>query len=370
MTIFDRYLLRRYWHVFSISFTALLGMYIIIDVFTNADEFDRPGGAMVVVLSMLEYYAYRSSMFLDMIGGTVSVLAAMVVFTLVQRHGELNPILSAGVPTYRLVLPLLWGALSVNGVIVANQELIIPRIASQLQVGAGQGDDVRHDVEPVYDFATKVLITGKRLHLLDQRVEFAEFILPVPQVSDRPTTLKAENATYRKAHGDKRGGWALKGINVPYQELGLTRWGQKIVQPGKNPDEAFVVSDVGFDRLYKRDKNYEYLSTLDLMRRMRSSSFSEISLRKQYMYLNSRLTRPIINLIVVLLGVPLVARRESRGLLVNLALCGTAMGGVFGVTQIFVYLGRANLLSAELAVWAPVILCGTISAWMSGWIRT
>ena len=46
MTTFDRYLLKRYWHVYFITFLALFGLYVIIDAFSNADDFlDRDEGA-------------------------------------------------------------------------------------------------------------------------------------------------------------------------------------------------------------------------------------------------------------------------------------------------------------------------------------
>ena len=34
---FDRYLLKRYLHVFAIGFIATYGLYIVFDAFSNAD---------------------------------------------------------------------------------------------------------------------------------------------------------------------------------------------------------------------------------------------------------------------------------------------------------------------------------------------
>ena len=90
------------------------------------------------MLDMAEFYAYRASMFFDMTGPIVSVLAAMLAFSLVLRYGELNPVLAAGIPTYRLMIPLLWGTLFVNGAMIVNQEVIIPRIAEGIAGGRRQ----------------------------------------------------------------------------------------------------------------------------------------------------------------------------------------------------------------------------------------
>jgi len=94
MTTFDRYLLSRYWHVFFIGFLALFGLYFVIDVFTNVtDFFDKPQDKATLIAGMAQYYAYRACYFFGLIGGTLEVVAAMVTMVLVQKHGELNPIL-------------------------------------------------------------------------------------------------------------------------------------------------------------------------------------------------------------------------------------------------------------------------------------
>ncbi len=371
MTTFDRYLLGRYVHVFVVFFVALFGLYVIFHAFTNSDEFmDPKKGTLEVLLDMGRFYSYRSSQFLSLIGGTIAVIAATVVFALVLRHGELNPILSAGIPTYRLMRPVLTGAIVVNLLLIANQELIIPQIASHLQVEAGQGKDVRDEVEPVYDFVTQVLVTGKRLHLLEQKIELAEFVLPFPQIADELTTVKAAEAIYHPAAGDQPGGWQLIGASHRFDELRLTPRGREIVRTGAVPGELFIATDVSFDRLYKSDKNFQYLSTPELRRRIRNPSFSSISIRRQCLHLHSRCTQPLINLIAVLLSMPLVVRKEARGLITSLALAGGAVGFTFGVNQAFLYLGGAHVLAADLAAWAPVILLGTLSSAASGLVRT
>src|SRR5690348_13119812 len=118
-TIFDRYLLKRYLHVFFITFVALFGLFVIIDAFTNVDEFlERHNDTVSMLSHMLRYYSFRCCHFFLMIGAPVTVISAVVVFSLVQRNGELNPVLSAGIPTYRLVLPVMWGTMMVEGLML------------------------------------------------------------------------------------------------------------------------------------------------------------------------------------------------------------------------------------------------------------
>src|SRR6516164_1441159 len=140
MTTFDRYLLRRYWHVFAVSYLALFGLYFVIDVFTNITDFlEQAQGTVARFTLIAQHYSYRACYFFGMVGGTLEVIAAMVALILVQKHGELNPILSAGISTFRLMRTLLVGACVVNALILVNQELVIPRIAVHLMADAGSG---------------------------------------------------------------------------------------------------------------------------------------------------------------------------------------------------------------------------------------
>src|SRR5262245_28468839 len=371
MTIFDRYLLRRYWHVFGVGFLALFGLYFVIDVFTNVtDFFDQRKSTAGLITYIAQYYSYRACYFFGLIGGTLEVVAAMVAMTLVQKHGELNPILSAGVSTFRLMRTLLVGACIVNGLIILNQELVIPRIAVHLQFDAGHQDEVTGEIEPVKDFATDMLIIGKRLNLKDQKIEEAQFVLPPLKLSEKLTTIKAREAFPQDDRHHHRTGWLLKGVSIPYDALQLTELGRKYIRRGGAPDELFIRTDVGIDRLYNQDSHYEYLPTWELMRRLRNPSFSNRSIRSQNLFLQARLMKPLLNLVVVAVGVPFVVRRESTSLLTNMAICCGVLGAMLGVNELYMYLGKVNILTPELAVWAPIITWGTAAAWFTGFVRT
>src|SRR5579872_3634120 len=371
MTIFDRYLLRRYWHVFAVGYAALFGLYFVIDVFTNVTDFlDQSQGTLALVTTVAQFYSYRACYFFGMIGGTLQVVSAMVALALVQKHGELNPLLSAGISTWRLMFTLGVGALAVQGLILANQELVIPRIAVYLQLDAGQRVAVTGEIEPVKDFATDMLITGSRLNLREQKIEEAQFVLTSTKLSEKLQTIRSREALPQTKGKHHRTGWLLKGTSVSFDSLQLTPLGRKYIKPGVAPDEMSIRTDVGFDRLYNRDSHYQYLPTWELIRRLRNPSFSHRSLRSQNLYLHSRMTKWLLNLVVVAVGVPFVVRKESMSLLTNLAICSGVMGAIMGVNRLFIYMGEANLVQPELAVWAPIIIWGTAAAWFTGLVRT
>jgi lipopolysaccharide export system permease protein len=372
-TLFDRYLIARYVQVFGIVFTALFGLFVIFHAFTNSDEFfdgDESRNTFAVLKDMGVFYLYRTSQFFDMLGGTVSVMAAMVSFALVLRNGELNPILSAGIHSYRLVRPIVIGSVFVNLLLVLNQEFLIPRIATELQLEPGKHRAITEDVEPVYDYASQILVSGQRLDLREQSIEEAEFVLPAARVAEELTALKGKSARFVRGGVDGRNGWLLKGAARPYDSLRLTDSGRNYVLRTDDPNDLFIATDVSFDRVYKKDKNYGFLSTAELVRRIRNPSFSDVSILKQSLYLHARIAQPVMNVLVVLVGIPLVARRESTNLITNMLVCSLAMGAVFGLGQAFQLLGTVRLIPTDLAAWGPILVTGTLAAWVSGSIRS
>ncbi|QDT47699.1 LptF/LptG family permease [Symmachiella dynata] len=375
MSTFDRYILRRFWHVFVVSFIAMMGLYIVIDAFNNIDNFFNEGdsGTLGVMGTMARFYLFRSSMFFDTIGGIVSVTAVTVVLSLILRHGELNPVLSAGIPTYRLLFPLLWGMVMVSAIMVINKELIIPRIADELQIEAGKSGDEDEPVEPVWDFATMVQISGDRLYPARNAMTRPDFVLPTPEFVDNPTALSGSEAIFVPAdENHSRSGWLIKEAEPSFDELKLTlkKAGRATITRGSAADEIFIATEIDFDRLYRPDKTVDFISTPELIRRIKSPAYDVLSVRENSLYLHQRFTQPILNILLLFLILPLIVRREARGLVVSMCLSGLMQGVVFGTAQACLWLAGIEVIGPDLAAWGPVIVTGGLATWCWPMLRT
>jgi lipopolysaccharide export system permease protein len=370
-TTFDRYLLRRFAYVFAILFVTTFGLFVVIDAFTNVDGFQEGTKSTLGVLAkMAAYYGYQSSVFFAMTGPILAVIASMVVLAILQKNSEIQPVLAAGVPAYRLIVPLIAGMLAVNGVLIANQEFVIPRISHHLQANRNQPGATGHDVEPVYDYETHIYIDGDELFLDTHRMHGAKFVLPVPEIALELTTLKSAEAVYYRERAGRPSGWLLKHASPAFPELNLTPAGRQVIHAVAGGEGVFVVTDVSFDQLYNRSRNYKFIPTPELLRRINNPAIGMTSVRGQIMHLHARLTQPLTNLFCVLIVLPLIIRRESKGLVTNLAMCSGVLGVVFVVSQVFLYLGSANLIAPDQAAWAPVVFSGTLGAWLSGFAQT
>src|SRR4030095_4503096 len=97
----------------------------------------------------------------DQISGVITMMAAIFTVTWMQRNNELLAMLAAGISTQRVIRPVLVSAVAISGLAVLNQELIMPRLATELQ--RNPDDDGKQTIF-VYQRtdANDVLLAGER----------------------------------------------------------------------------------------------------------------------------------------------------------------------------------------------------------------
>lgn len=370
---FDRYLLRSFLHTFVVCFVALFGLVVVIDLLENLDEFiDRnEGKGLESLLTRIGwFYGYQSILFLDRAGPALTIISVVVVLILFQRSGELHPLLSAGVSMRRILAPLVFATIGINGLLVLNQELVVPRFAYHALEGRGVTSKQGPEVESAYDHLTRIQIDGKKLLPAKKTIEFAEFVLPAPGIVEELTTLKAEKAKFRRGHQGRPTGWYLVHVTPSFRDLPLTESGREIIFDEPDIDGVFVATALAPDQLYKRTSSYTMLSSSELMLRIQNPAFGLVSVHRLVLHLHSRFLQPLLNIIAVLLTIPLMVRRESLGLVVDSGICALLQGIMFGVIQVCQFLGGSLILPPDLAAWLPVIIGGCLVTIVGGQLRT
>lgn len=365
LNTFDRYLLKRYLTTFVIMFVSTYGLFVVIDGFTNLDDFqDEADSVSELMFDLTQHYAYQASDFFDMVGASLSVMTAVVVLGLVLYQRELHPILAAGVPSYRLARPLLVGVVITNLLLVANTELIVPRVALLLQSSRGGGLAKGKKVEPVQDYELHINIDGEQLFAEDQSLSHGRFILSAPFLVNELTTLNCEKAIYYPA-GGYPAGWRLKNVQPKFTELKLTDLGKENLFQLKGSDDIFLTTDVSFAQIYSKGGSYLFDTTPELIQRVNSPALSHSSIRRQILHLHNRLARPLQSLVAVMLAIPFVMRKESRSLITSMALASGVLVSMMALQQLSNFLASATVITPDFAIFIPVLVGGGMAAWYS-----
>src|SRR5262245_31080166 len=129
LLLLDRLLVRSYLKAFIVCLVSLLGLFIIVDLFNKLEDFAQAKKGLAALLKHISgYYGLKVWQIFDRLCEAVVLLAAMFTVAWMQRSNELMPLLSAGVSTRRVVMPVLVSACAMLGLSILNQELILPRL--------------------------------------------------------------------------------------------------------------------------------------------------------------------------------------------------------------------------------------------------
>ena len=108
-------------------------------------------GFVELIEVMGRYYLLHQALYFDQLGGVIGMMAAIFTVTWMQRNNEHLAILAAGISTHRAIRPVLFSSVIVSGLSVANQEIVIPRFAEEIQKSHDDDGMVKVQVPSRYD---------------------------------------------------------------------------------------------------------------------------------------------------------------------------------------------------------------------------
>jgi len=369
MTIIDRYLVAVFVKVVVITFISLAGMYVVADFFGNFAELASYGkkqdGGIFLVLA--QYYGPRLLMFFDKTAGIIAMLAVIFAIGVLQRSNELLAVMAAGISPARIVLPLLIAAGVVSGLGVANREFGLPSVRAGLASNAQDWlGEASRKCTPRYDIRNDILIAGKSTRAKNREIESPQFRLPL-EMAPWGRQISATSAFQQPADSNHPAGYLLKGVKQPanltqlpsFKQDGATVLYSPADTPWLKPDECFVVSVVTFEQLTVGGAWRQYLSTWELITGLQNRSIEPGA--DVRVTLHSRLVQPLLDISLVLLGLPLVLSRNSRNIFLAAGLCAVLVAVVYLVVLTCHGLGSNYLLDPLLATSIPLVLFGPLA---------
>jgi lipopolysaccharide export system permease protein len=385
MRILDRERCWDFFKAYFICFFSLVCLYVVIDAFTNLDEFTEVSPSVLgAVARMARYYSVRTSVFYDQLCGVITMMAAIFTVTWLQKNNQLLAMLAAGISAKRVIVPVFVGAGFAAILAILNQEIVMPRFAEELQrtpdMNAGQKLRVwsRHDVNDI-------LIHGTDGYEAFQTIEPFHATLPVSRFGAL-LTLEAVEARYvpdTDQTSPLRGGWVLYGARLIPGDAAVDAGILKTVEaelmaklpPPRMPhrvadgESMFLRTNISFTTLTRGQSWFAFAPTPALLEALRDPT-SENERTRIAVFLHARLIRPVLSITLLFLSLPLVMSGDKRNMFINLGLSlGTALV-VYGTTFFMQYLGNSRVLTPEQAAWTPLILFGTLAAWRWDRIRT
>ncbi len=377
MYVIQRYLLRQYIRIFLITFSSLLGIYVVADLMGNLSEFlehGRETGSYWQSIS--SYYAARIPWFFDICSRIVGLLAAVLTIGWLQRHNEMTALMAAGISRWRIVLPLIGATVVISVCGAINREVTLPRVRDALchdfkDLTSRKGTEMT----PQYDHETRILLDGESvISKLDQIVN-PRFQLPA-MWNGVGRKLLAETAQYVAGAGDRPAGYLLFKVQTEVESASLPSFeidGRRVILtprdfPWLQPGQMFMVSNLTIEQIQRGRQWQQYSSTLQLIADLRNRSLEYGADTR--VLIHSRFVQPVLDLVLLFLGLPIAMTTTGAGGLMLAAGKNILMIAGFSLTVLISHgLGIHCLITPVFAAWLPLLILLPLGVAVSGPLR-
>jgi lipopolysaccharide export system permease protein len=361
MSIMDRYLFRHFLQTYFIVFFVLVSLYIVIDLFSNMDEFIKPDQSgqhppmAVYVQRIAKYYFLHGFEYFWRLSPVITQVSAMSTLASLHRYNEIVALLAAGIPTRRALTPILMGVILMIGLSVANRELVLPANSDFLQ---RSHDDVdgKNKLPTSFRFDKDGMVASSQEADRDaQRLDAVNLLFEDNQ------EIKSASATFEKDAETGRPGLRLEGVTTADVHTN-----EKIKALGDR--QYFVFTELTMDRMIRQNNWTLYASTNDLLRELdldQSSNPGELRA-----LIHNRLMQPVSNLLLVFLGIPFVLTWNQRNIFRSLFIAMLLSGAFFVLDGVSTYIAQFAYIDSMFAAWLPVFLFGPIAMALSHRIGT
>ena len=393
MRIIDRYVIFSFLRNYVISFMVLVGMYVVLDMVFNFNHLvDVQNSAAGQTTSMFgalydifDYYFYQCFLIFVHLSGIIPVVAAAFTLMRLSRFNELTALLAAGVPLLRVAAPVILVAVVLNGLLLVDQELVIPLMIPKL---TREHDEVHkvartyYPIESMQDAAGGLVYAARYFpNPPDKSPYMLDFDLI--ERSPKERTVAGETVTLMVPTAHLQADVAQ--WNAATQQWDLTNGrrvsgllDEQVSPPQPTPVYKSNVTPEEIS-LYRSGSYVELLPTHRIDQLLdRPNLYGKLDLLRVKHW---RFTQPLMNVVLLLLAIPCVLTREPGTLKTaatrTLIYMGVAMGAVFVVHQLA---GQVPPVMAStptgpstwamLMAWIPIFLFGPLSVFLLDRVKT
>jgi lipopolysaccharide export system permease protein len=396
MRILDRYIIKAFLTNYLLALGVMVGMYVLLDLIVHFENFAKgaaPTGtaaalvagaepastqgdasangssALGILGDMIDYYSFQSLLIFQQVSGAIPLLAAGFTMVRMTRHHELTAMLASGVSLYRVAAPIVLVSVGFAAMTVVNQESIIsqPFVIEKLLRKPDQLNQTtsRADMVNFVRDADNSLLSAHEYDPVKKQLKDV-FIVQRDETGTPIGHIVADSATWEVPPGGVREEWVMRGVNEE-DDRNEPDVRQRVVIP-KLPLRTYStgMTPAQLDLIFQK-KAVDFLSSSQVHELVKFSPDVNKPMLNKIMHL--RFTQPLMNLVMLLIGIPFLLTREPNRLVVNMIYCTIVSGLVFVATFVLFQMGGTQM-DPLLAAWLPVLIFGPFALVMLDFVHT
>jgi lipopolysaccharide export system permease protein len=345
MKILNKYIFRQFAKAFIFTSIAFVCLFILINMVEKLDEFMDKN---LSILDIARYYLLAIPSTLLIISPVSALLSSILVSGRLSFSSELPAIRSAGVSMRQLMTPFFTGGILILILNLLNAGWLSPAAFSEKnrfeQRYLTRNPSIPHVnrnihiLEPANRIVSIGALNPDNSMLTEVSIEkFVDSRLQSRTDADtmrfNPTTREwiMQNASTRMFTGKNE---EFHYTRVQPLKLALSQ--QSLAEINLLPDEMDII------------RHYRYLSE------KQGAGFS--GLERSMVKFHNKIALPFASLIIILIGVPLSAKKKRGGLASEISITLFAGFLFLGLQKTIAIAGYQGIINPMLAAWLPNIL--------------
>ncbi len=344
MRILDRYLIRSFANALIYCLAVFLVLFIIIDVFSNLDEFLKHSVSLKIILT---YYAYFIPTILVQVIPIACLAAVLFVIGSLSRHNEIIALKACGISAFHILLPYFFMGILISFGVLLVDELVVPQ-SSLASTSIMEGLIKKGGANFEQRSLSKVTLYGKnncmiyaREYEIESKTMHDVVIFQNDMRENFQTQIKAKKAAYEK------GRWVFYDA-IEYR---MNRRGEVVGNPVFSQELLFPLDQKPEDFLHQGSQ-VQFMNSKELTGYIQKLGGNSRKLvQKLSVDLHYKIAFPFVCFIVMLIGAPLAMRTGRSGTAMGIGLSFTLVLLYYGIASTCLALGKGNYLPPMFAAW-------------------
>lgn len=346
--ILHRYVVREFLKVFSLSLSSLIFIYVVVLFFQKMNIFIKYEAPFYLIF---EYIPYKiPEVTFQWTLPYAVLLATLLTLGNLSRHSEITAMKAGGVSLYRITSPLLFMALLISLCSFLGNEYLVPYANQRTQYLL----DVKVRKEKPTGFFKDYKIWYRSNHrifnirLLDPEKKVLKGLTIYEFDNDFRCIQRIEAAEAKWINGKWR---FYDGVTRNFEEKTSLR-----VLPFKELEFSMQENWESFEKIERDSSKMSYTELRTYIQKIRLAGYDAT---RYLVDLYSKHSYPLLNLIMVLIGIPFALKTgRSGGVAMSIGI-SVMIGFAYGVTfYVFLSFGKSGILAPFLASWIPTFLYG------------
>ncbi len=351
----DRYVLRRFFGIYFANLISFSLLYVVIDLVNNIDNFydSTDGFGELAAACFGYYYSMVPVIYCQILGPVVCVAAALFTVTLFQRSNEFVPILATGRSYQRALFAIVVASAGLSVVVFLVQEIWIPFTVEQIHASMQKrGERATFRDLKYHDSERGMLIILRQYDRFERRAE-GVLVLPVGSRGGTQRHIDARSMQWQEPEG-RDPYWRMRDARIQeYDSEGtLVIRNDDDWEGVPRLDELLpyyeLETTMAPEDLELGQEEAVYMTMSALRKRVEDAQDDQSRWVVKYM---ARFSTPLVNLILVLLGLPIVVLFGNRNVFVGALLAVGVSAVYFFFHSIFQEFGVRGHVPARFGAW-------------------